>query len=110
MRQDLMKEEIGRTISTLTKNKVPEIDRYPAEWYKTFRDLITPTLLKCFNHTLKEGETPVCGRQAIISVIPKRGKDRTDCSPHAPISILNIDYRLYASILAKRLEYNSRVN
>lgn len=40
-------------------------------------------------------------RQAVISVIPKPEKDKTKCSP---ISVLNIDYRLYALILAKRLE------
>lgn len=59
MTQEITKEEIDSAISRLKTNKVPGIDGYPAEWYKTFRDLITPILLKCFNYTLKGGETPV---------------------------------------------------
>lgn len=53
---------------------------------------------------LKGGETPVSWNQAIISVIPKVGKERTGCSSYRPISVLNINYRLFASIIAKRLE------
>lgn len=72
--------------------------------YKSFRDSLIPILQKCFNHVLAGGETPISWKQAIISVIPKTGKDRTDCSSYRPISVLNIDYRLFASIMAKRLE------
>lgn len=43
-------------------------------------------------------------RQAVISVIPKPGKDRTECGSYRPISVLNIDYRLFASIMTKCLE------
>ena len=67
---------------------------YPAEWYKTFREMLSPILLKCFNFTMKGGEIPISCRQAIISVIPKIGKAKSDCSSYRPISILNIDYKL----------------
>uniref|UniRef100_A0A3B3D4V0 Reverse transcriptase domain-containing protein n=1 Tax=Oryzias melastigma TaxID=30732 RepID=A0A3B3D4V0_ORYME len=79
-------------------------DGFPAEWYKQFKELIISQLRICFNHVLAGGKTPPSWKRAIISIIPKPGKDRTTCGSYRPISVLNIDYRLFASILARRLE------
>lgn len=43
-------------------------------------------------------------RQAPKSVIPKPGNDKTECSSYRPISVLNFDYRLFASIMAKTMK------
>uniref|UniRef100_A0A3B1IMJ8 Reverse transcriptase domain-containing protein n=1 Tax=Astyanax mexicanus TaxID=7994 RepID=A0A3B1IMJ8_ASTMX len=102
--QEITEEEINRAISRLKTNKMPGADGYPSEWYKILRKIIIPLLKDCFNYVLKGGEPPPSWRQAIISVIPKTGKDITDCGSYRPISVLNIDYRLFASILAIRLE------
>lgn len=101
----ITQKELDSAISRLETNRMPGEDGYFAEWYKTFRELLSQTLLKCFNFTLNGGETPVSWRLAIISVIPKEGKDKSECSSYRPISILNLDYRLYTSIIAKRLEH-----
>lgn len=80
------------------------MDGFPAEYYKVLKDTVSPLLLKCFNFVLQSGEIRMSWRQAIISVIPKTGKDKTECSPYRPLSKLNSDYRVFASIKAKRLE------
>ena len=102
---EITMEEIGKAISRLKANKAPGTDGFPAEWYKAFKDQIVPMLFDCFNYTLKKGEPPGTWSEAIILVIPKEGKDRKECSAYRPISVLNIDYKLYASILVKRLEH-----
>lgn len=48
---------------------------------------------------------PRSWREAVITVIPKKEKDRMECSLYRPITVLNIDYRLYASIMAKPIEH-----
>uniref|UniRef100_A0A3Q3BC05 ribonuclease H n=1 Tax=Kryptolebias marmoratus TaxID=37003 RepID=A0A3Q3BC05_KRYMA len=103
--QQITEEEINKAISKMKGNKMAGEDGYPAEWYKHFRKLFTPLLGDCFNHVLSGGETPPSWRRAVISVIPKPGKDKTEGDSYRPISVLNIDYRIFATIMAKRLEF-----
>lgn len=102
--QPITREEINDAISSLNNNKSPGVDGFPPEWYKTMREHLVPLLDTCFNYILEDGSPPPSWREAFISVIPKEGKDRTDCKGYRPISVLNADYKLYATILTKRME------
>lgn len=96
--------EINSAISKLKTNKSPGADGYPSEWYKTYKEILIPVLQRTFNWVLKKGEIPNSWRDAIISVIPKEGKDEMECTNYRPISVLNQDYRLFTAIMARRLE------
>lgn len=56
-----------------------------------------------FNTFAQVGAIPEEMLEASIVVIPKPGKDKTSCGAYRPISLLNIDIKLYTSILATRL-------
>uniref|UniRef100_A0A8C6L7F7 Reverse transcriptase domain-containing protein n=1 Tax=Nothobranchius furzeri TaxID=105023 RepID=A0A8C6L7F7_NOTFU len=77
---------------------------FSSHWYRCLRAELVPILLKSFNCTLQEGVIPPSWREATISIIPKEGKDRQECGSYRPISVLNLDYKLFTSILAHRLE------
>lgn len=42
-------------------------------------------------------------RKGIITLVPKKDKDRTNLKNWRPISLLNFDYKLVANVLANRI-------
>lgn len=102
--KDISELEIRKAISRLKSNKSPGSDGYTAEWYKELKFELIPILLPTLNWVLKNKQIPPSWKEAIVTAIPKEGRDRMECASYRPISVLNIDYRLFTSIMARRLE------
>ena len=106
--QDLMavitENELQAAISRLKAGTAPGSDCYTAEWYKELKNDLIPIIFPTLNWVLEKAQTPPSWKEAIISAIPKEGKDKTECASYRPISVLNIDYKMFTSIMARRLE------
>ena len=61
------------------------------EFYPTFKEGLTPTLLKLFQNTAEEGTVPSSFYKATITRIPKPDKDITKKENYRPMSLMNIE-------------------
>ena len=60
-------------------------------FYKTFKEEVTPILLKLFLEIQKEGTLPNSFYEASITLIPQMGKDTTKKENYRPI--ISDEYR-----------------
>ena len=57
-------------------NKIPGNDGLSKEFYFAFFNILCPILLKCLNYAFEVGELPTSQRQAVITLIEKKGRDK----------------------------------
>lgn len=84
-------------------HKSPSADGFSAEYYKALSTLITPELVKVFNKAASSGTLPKEMLQTLIIILPKPGKVVSIPKNVRPISLLNLDIKIYAKMLANRV-------
>lgn len=97
-------QEVADAISQLKSNKSPGNDGITSEFYKLFSELLTPFLHKVYAESFSNTTLPTSMTQSVISLIPKPQKDHLLIDNRRPISLLNNDYKILATVLAKRLK------
>ena len=79
-------EECTLILETFQNNKTPGNDGIPIEFYKTFWSLLCEPFIQCANECFEKGELSSSQKQALITLIEKKGKDRSLIENWRPIS------------------------
>ena len=101
---ELTVQEIKKVLHSFEKNKTPGEEFFSKEFYETFFGLLKQNLLDSYNETFQKGSLSVSQRRGIISLILKNDCDLSQLTGWRPITLLNVDYKILAKCIAKRIE------
>ena len=96
--------ECYSSLKPFQKNKTPGNDGLTAEFYLGFWSIFEKHLVACFNYAHEHGELSNSQKQAVITLLEKKGKDKRLIKNWRPISLINVDTKIASKALAKRLE------
>ena len=91
------------TVIRQLKHKSPGPNKLTARQLKALPYKMTKFLMDIFNHSLSAGYFPDKYKYAYMTLIPKSGTSGTSVRDKRPISLLNVDGKLFDKILNKRL-------
>ena len=86
---------------SLQSGKAPGMDGLPADFFKSFWDILGQDLLEVVNDSIQNGRLPLSCRR-VITLLPKKG-DLQELKNWRPVSLLCTDYKILSKALALRL-------
>ena len=88
----------------MPRNKWCGLDGLSAEFYKMFWIHLKDSLLEAYNYAKATGTLHLSARRGVLSLIPKRNKDRTFLTHWRPISLLSTEFKILSKALANRIK------
>ena len=95
-------KEVYEAISQMELNKAPGPDGFPAEFYKTFWEIIRNDLMALFVQ-LKQGNLSLFKLNfGVITLIPKK-ENAVQIQQYRPICLLNVSFKIFTKVGTNRI-------
>ena len=91
-------------LDTFDAGKTPGNDEIPAEFYKIFWNSVGELMTEVFNYFFELGQMSNSQKQAIATLIDIKGRDRMFLENWRPISLINVDSKIAAKVIANRMK------
>lgn len=101
--EPILREELDRALSTMKNGRSPGSDGIVVEFYKKFWHLLGDWFTESLQCAMEKGCLSVEQYRGVITLIPKKDKDRRYIKNWRPITLLNLDYKILAKCIASRL-------
>ena len=99
---EIILDDCKNALFSMKLNKSPGSDGLSVEFYQAFWDNLKVYFYNSLKETYQNGYMSETQRKGILSLIFKKG-DPTNLSNWRPITLLNVDYKIIARVLAFRL-------
>ena len=96
--------EYFKALKSFEKNKTPGNDGLTIEFYLAFWDLVGECLADALTFAQEQGQLPTSHKQAMITLLEKKDKDRGFIKIWRPISLINVDVKIASKPISRRLE------
>ena len=96
--------ECFKSLQLFQNNKSPGNDGLTVEFYKALWEVVGKIMVDSLNYSYDHGELSNSQKEAIITLIEKKDKDKRNLSNWRPISLINVDVKIGSKAIAKRLE------
>ena len=101
---EVCEEEIRKAIWEMANNKSPGSDGLTVEFYRHFYTFLQEILMKIFSTVHEKKILSRSMRSGILSLIYKKKGDRRLLKNYRPISLLQVDYKIIARVMANRFK------
>ena len=96
-------KEMLEAANAAKRGSSPGKDGITAEFYIRYWDLIGPVLHKALLWVVQQEDMGPEMTSALVYLLLKKGRDRLDPGSWRPLSLLGCDYKIFARVLARRL-------
>ena len=97
-------KECWDALRSMKNNKSPGNDGITKEFLEYFWGKLGTFLVSTLNHSFEKGELSASQKQAIITLIEKKDKDKRLIKNWRPISLINVDIKVASKAIANRLK------